>query len=104
MFRLEHTGDLQLYVQVPGRIFGWNIVLNVPVGTFKNGKKFRRKLLILRAGFWAGEQNQWVSLWKKCLLSRTSNVYFSRLDRPVAYFIRYASWIVTLLAFGRGEC
>jgi hypothetical protein len=49
--------------------------LNVPVGTFKNGKKFWCKLLILRAEFWAGQWNLGVSLWKKCLLSRVSDVY-----------------------------
>jgi hypothetical protein len=75
MFQLEHTGDLRLYVtglrwNIPG-----TIVLNVPAGTFKNGKNLRRKLLIPGAGFSASQWIQGDSLWKKCLLSRTLNVY-----------------------------
>jgi hypothetical protein len=38
MFRREHTGDLQLYVHLPVEYSGWNIVLNVPAGTFESGK------------------------------------------------------------------
>jgi hypothetical protein len=75
MFRLEHSGDLRLYVQASVECSGWNIVLNVPAGTFKNGKNLRRKLLIPGAGFLASQWIQGDSLWKKCLLSRTSDVY-----------------------------
>jgi hypothetical protein len=50
-------------------------VLNVPTGTFHFAEKFRRKLLILGAGFWAEPWNQGVRLWKECLLSRTLNAY-----------------------------
>ncbi len=38
-------------------------------------ENYRRKLLILRAGFWASQWNQWISLWKECLLSRVLDVY-----------------------------
>jgi hypothetical protein len=48
---------------------------NVPTGTFRFAEKFFCKLLILRAAFWAEQWNQGVRLWKKCLLSRTSDVY-----------------------------
>jgi hypothetical protein len=34
---------------------GWNIVLNVPTGTFQNAENYRRKLLILRRSFWADQ-------------------------------------------------
>ena len=53
----------------------WNIVRSVPTGTFHFAENFWRKLLILRAGSWAEQWNQGVRLWKKCLLSRGSNVY-----------------------------
>src|SRR5271168_3726370 len=66
--------------------------LNVPTGTFWNGEIFRCKLLIPRAGSWANEWNQGIRLLKKCLLSRTSNAYESRLDTVATYFIRYGFW------------
>jgi hypothetical protein len=67
-------------------------------------KTFRCKSLILRAGFLTSQWIQGDKLWKKCLLSRGSNVYFSRLDKRAAYFIRYATSTVCMLAVGGGEC
>ena len=41
----------------------------------ENAENFRRKLLILRAGFWASQWIQGDRLWKKCPLSRTPDAY-----------------------------
>jgi hypothetical protein len=43
--------------------------------TFHFAENLRRKWLILRAGILANPWNHGDRLWKKCLLSRTSNVY-----------------------------
>ncbi len=53
----------------------------------KEHKNHLGKLLILGAGFRADEWNRRVSLWKKCLFSRTSDAYESRLDSREAYFL-----------------
>ena len=60
--------------------------------------------MTLRAGFLASQWIQEDRLWRECLLSRTSDVYFSRLDRHATYFIRYADSTAALLAVGGGEC
>jgi hypothetical protein len=64
---------------------------NVPTGTFHFAENLRRKSLILGAGFWGDLWNHWVRLWKKRLLSRTSNAYESRLDRRLTYFLWYVA-------------
>jgi len=80
VFQLEHCAECSnrnigavlrfLCLKIPD-----GIVLNVPTGTFHFAEKSWRKWLILRAGFWASQWIQGDRLWKKCLLSRTSDVY-----------------------------
>ena len=66
-------------------------MLNVPTGTFHFAENFRRKLLIPRLAFGSDQSIQRVRLWKKCLLSRGSNAYESRLDTRGMYFLRYVA-------------
>jgi hypothetical protein len=66
-------------------------------------ENYRPKLLILRVGVLPRQWNQGFRLWKKCLLSRTLNVYLSRLDRGATYFIWYAVWGVWLIAWASAK-
>jgi len=86
---VDGEAGLGLGFRLPASGFGTNCSY-VPTGTFQNGENLRRKVLILRVRFWTDQWNQGVRLWKKCLLSRTPDAYYSGLDSRVMYFIRYA--------------